>query len=113
MTKSNRNTDLAAMIPTRLAPPPAIAPTEAERAATSRQANRATTMMVAGHFEPDVSFALKSLCGHMSAAKGKRVTVQLALAEALSDLFTKYGTVAPVSLSATEQNAPLRRAALR
>ena len=105
MSRPRPNTDLAAMIPTRLAPPNAPAPQAAPRAAPveraanhQRQANRATTIMIAGHFEADVSFALKGLCSTMSLQKGQRVTVQLALAEALGLLFDRYGVPQPAGL---------------
>jgi hypothetical protein len=78
----------------------------AERPASSRQANRATTIMIAGHFEADVSFALKGLCSQMSVKKGRRVTVQLALAEALALLFDHYGVAQPEGLQDTAEAMP-------
>jgi hypothetical protein len=110
MSKPRPNTDLAAMIPTRLAPPVATprALDTAERPASAshRQANRVSTIMIAGHFEADVSFALKGLCSQMSMKKGQRVTVQLALAEALGILFERYGVMPPEGLRLADPEAP-------
>jgi hypothetical protein len=55
--------------------------------------------MIAGHFAPDVSFAVHELCGKLTRQNGKRVTVQQALAEALTDWFTKHGATAPEALA--------------
>ena len=108
MSKPRPNTDLAAMIPTRLAPPVATprALDTAERPAGHRQANRVSTIMIAGHFEADVSFALKGLCSQMSMKKGQRVTVQLALAEALGILFERYGVTPPEGLRLADTEIP-------
>jgi hypothetical protein len=54
--------------------------------------------MVAGHFDADVSFALHELCGTLTRQRGQRFAVQQALAEALSDWFTKHGATPPDGL---------------
>jgi hypothetical protein len=59
-----------------------------------------------------VSFALKGLCSQMSVKKGRRVTVQLALAEALGLLFDHYGVAQPEGLHGdadAETSANVRR----
>lgn len=95
-------TSLANLIPSRAAPRPVIveaaevpAPPKARR-----QANRAKTVMIAGHFEADVSFALHELCGRLTRQRSERLTVQMALAEALSDWFEKHGASVPEGLKA-------------
>ena len=55
-------------------------------------------MMIAGHFEADVSFAIHEQCGKLTRQRGQRVTVQQALAEALADWFTKHGATPPDGL---------------
>ena len=113
MSKARPVPDLANMIPSRLAPPPTPQVPRAveERPATRRQANRTATIMIAGHFEADVSFALKGLCSTMSLKKGQRVTVQLALAEALGLLFDRYGVTPPEGLLQVDADAPAPRRA--
>lgn len=110
------NTSLANLIPTRTAPRPVPvaepsvaappAPEVTTRDATptrKRQPSRAKTVMIAGHFEGDVSFALHELLGKLTRQKGKRQTVQMALAEALTDYFVKHGATPPEGLK-PEQN---------
>jgi hypothetical protein len=63
------------------------------------QPGRVKTVMIAGHFAPDVSFAVHELCGKLTRQNGKRVTVQHALAEALTDWFTKHGAQPPQALA--------------
>lgn len=94
---SKHNTSLEDLIPSRIAsrtspitldePPP-----------TRRQPSRAKTVMIAGHFDADVSFAVHELCGKLTRQKGQRVTVQQALAESLADWFTKHGATPPKGL---------------
>jgi hypothetical protein len=64
-----------------------------------RQPSRVKTVMIAGHFEADVSFAVHELCGKLTRQQGQRVTVQQALAEALADWFTKHGATPPEGLN--------------
>jgi hypothetical protein len=105
------STNLANLIPTRTAPRPVPAP-EPEHAAVvpnsaparRRQPSRAKTVMIAGHYDADVSFAVRELCGKLTRQQGKRVTVQQALAEALTLWFEKNGAVPPEGLS--PQNIP-------
>ena len=93
------NTNLENMIPSRIAPRP-VAPTNdhAPLPPSRRQPSRAKTVMIAGHFEADVSFAVHELCGKLTRQKGQRVTVQQALAEALADWFAKHGAKPPKGL---------------
>ena len=102
---SKPNTNLANLIPARTAPRPvavdAPAPTpEPAAPATRRQPSRTKTVMIAGHFEADVSFAIHELCGKLTRQKGQRVTVQQVLAEALGDWFSKHGATPPDGLKA-------------
>ena len=96
MNKSN--TSLASLTPTRIAPRIPVADPETMQPRKS-QPGRAKTVMIAGHFAPDVSFALHEQCGKLTRQKGKRVTVQQALAEALADWFTKHGAPPPEALA--------------
>ena len=91
------NTDLSSLVPSRVSPRPP-AETGDEETPRRRQPGRAKTVMVAGHFEADVSFALHELCGKLTRQRGQRFTVQQALAEALSDWFAKHGATPPDGL---------------
>jgi len=92
---SKPNTNLENLIPARVSPRPAVAEESPSR---RRQPSRAKTVMVAGHFDADVSFAMHELCGKLTRQRGQRFTVQQALAEALADWFTKYGATPPDGL---------------
>ena len=96
MTKPN--TSLASLTPTRVAP--RVAMNDPDAALTrKRQPGRAKTVMIAGHFAPDVSFAVHEQCGKLTREKGERYTVQQALAEALADWFQKHGAKPPAALA--------------
>ena len=100
---SKPNTSLANLIPSRTAPRPVpVAAPEPEPAAATRrrQPSRTKTVMIAGHFEDDVSFAIHEQCGKLTRQRGQRVTVQQVLAEALADWFTKHGATPPDGLKA-------------
>jgi hypothetical protein len=92
---SKPDTNLANLIPARtnLRPAP-----DDEQAPKRRQPGRAKTVMIAGHFDADVSFAMHELCGKLTRQRGERFTVQLALAEALTDWFKKHGAIPPEGL---------------
>jgi hypothetical protein len=96
---SKPNTSLENLIPSRInsRTPPVSAP-DPQPAARRRQPSRAKTVMIAGHFDADVSFAVHELCGRLTRQKGQRVTVQQALAESLADWFTKHGATPPEGL---------------
>ena len=96
MTKPN--TSLASLTPSRIAPRIPVADPEAPPQRKG-QPGRARTVMIAGHFAPDVSFAVHELCGKLTRQNGKRVTVQQVLAEALTDWFAKHGAPAPEALA--------------
>lgn len=99
---SKPNTSLADLVPSRTAPRPvAVAPAQDEQQPTSRkkQPSRVKTVMIAGHFDADVSFAVHELCGKLTRQKGRRVTVQTALAEALTLWFEKHGAPPPDGLT--------------
>jgi hypothetical protein len=102
---SKPNTSLASLIPSRTAPRhvAAEAPTPEPAAAPTkpRQPSRAKTVMIAGHFEADVSFAIHELCGKLTRQRGQRMTVQQVLAEALGDWFSKHGATPPDGLRAS------------
>lgn len=95
---SKPDTSLENLIPSRIAPRAAAPASDWQPATRRRQPSRAKTVMIAGHFDPDVSFALHELCGKLTRQKGQRVTVQQALAESLADWFTKYGATPPEGL---------------
>jgi len=103
---SKPNTSLASLIPSRTAPrpvaveTPAPAPEPAPTTASRRQPSRTKTVMIAGHFEADVSFAIHELCGKLTRQRGQRVTVQQVLAESLADWFSKHGATPPDGLKA-------------
>jgi hypothetical protein len=61
--------------------------------------------MIAGHFDPDVSFAVHELCGKLTRQQGRKVTVQMILAEALTDWFTKHDATPPEGLANQENGA--------
>jgi hypothetical protein len=94
---SKPNTNLENLIPARVSPRPVSVPV-ADESPRRRQPSRTKTVMVAGHFEADVSFALHELCGKLTRQRGQRFTVQQALAEALADWFTKHGATPPDGL---------------
>jgi len=96
---SKPDTNLANLIPARTAPRPVAAAVPPEAASVRRrQPSRTKTVMIAGHFEADVSFAIHELCGKLTRQQGQRVTVQQALAEALADWFTKHNATPPDGL---------------
>ncbi len=96
---SKPNTNLESLIPSRMAPrvPPAV-PDQPPPATRRRQPSRVKTIMIAGHFDADVSFAMHELCGKLTRQQGQRVTVQQAIAEALTDWFIKHGATPPEGL---------------
>ena len=96
---SKPNTNLENLIPSRInaRPAAALAPEPASDT-RRRQPSRAKTVMIAGHFDADVSFAVHELCGKLTRQKGQRVTVQQALAESLTDWFIKHETTPPDGL---------------
>ena len=99
---SKPTTSLANLIPSRTAPRPVVAaaPEPAATPTRRRQPSRTKTVMIAGHFEADVSFAIHELCGKLTRQRGQRVTVQQVLAEALGDWFNKHGAPPPDGLKA-------------
>src|SRR5476649_1288437 len=99
---SKPSTNLADLVPSRTAPRPVAveAPLEERPVARRKQPSRVKAVMIAGHFDADVSFAVHELCGKLTRQKGQRVTVQQALAEALTDWFTKHGATPPDGLKA-------------
>ena len=95
------DTSLENLIPSRITPrAPAAAPSPEPEPAPRhrRQPSRAKTVMIAGHFDADVSFAVHELCGKLTRQMGRRLTVQQALAEALADWFIKHGATPPEGL---------------
>ena len=97
---SKPDTSLANLIPTRTAPRPVPAAAPEDTPSRRRQPSRTKTVMIAGHFEADVSFAIHEQCGKLTRQRGQRVTVQQVLAEALADWFTKHGATPPDGLRA-------------
>jgi hypothetical protein len=96
---SKPDTSLANLIPARTQPravPVAVPDASPVR---RRQPGRTKTVMIAGHFEADVSFAVHELCGKLTRQQGQRVTVQQALAEALGLWFEKHGATPPDGLT--------------
>jgi hypothetical protein len=97
---SKPNTNLENLIPARVNPRPVSVPVADDEKPRRRQPGRAKTVMVAGHFDADVSFAMHELCGKLTRQRGQRFTVQQALGEALADWFTKHGATPPDGLKA-------------
>ena len=96
---SKPNTSLENLIPSRSAPRPVpVAVPEDDPPSRRRQPGRTKSVMIAGHFEPDVSFAIHEQCGKLTCQRGQRVTVQQVLAEALTDWFVKHGATPPDGL---------------
>jgi hypothetical protein len=98
---SKPSTSLADLVPSRTAPRPVAVPTitqDDERPTRRKQPSRVKTVMIAGHFDADVSFAVHELCGKLTRQKGQRVTVQTALAEALTLWFEKHSATPPDGL---------------
>ena len=99
---SKPNTNLENLIPARIAQrAPAPSPDQPPVTTRPRQPSRVKTVMIAGHFDADVSFAMHELCGKLTRQQGQRVTVQQALAEALTDWFTKHGATPPEALDSS------------
>jgi hypothetical protein len=97
---SKPNTSLENLIPSRIIPRTAAVPDpDPQLAPRRRQPSRTKTVMIAGHFDADVSFAMHELCGKLTRQKGRRVTMQQALAESLSDWFIKHGATLPEGLN--------------
>jgi hypothetical protein len=98
---SKPSTSLADLVPSRTAPRPVAVQTaqDDERPTRRKQPSRVKTVMIAGHFDADVSFAVHELCGKLTRQKGQRVTVQTALAEALTLWFEKHGATPPDGLA--------------
>jgi 23S rRNA G2445 N2-methylase RlmL len=96
---SKPNTNLKSLIPPRMTSRTATTVTvpvpENQPAQIRRQLSRVKTIMIAGHFDADVSFAVHELCGKLTRQKGQRVTVQQALAKSLADWFIKNGATPP------------------
>ena len=87
-------------------PPSTLTPTEnpanglpSPRGQGRPQANRVGRVMVAGYFGTETSFAIRELCVKMSRKRGRRVTLQDALAEAIAILFEKHGVAPPDEVS--------------
>ena len=95
---SKPNTNLEDLIPSRIASRATAVP-DSQPVIRRRQPSRTKTVMIAGHFDPDVSFAIHELCGKLTRQRGQRVTMQLALAESLADWFKKHGSVPPDGLN--------------
>jgi hypothetical protein len=97
---SKPNTSLENLIPSRIIPRTAAVPaSDPQLAPRRRQPSRTKTVMIAGHFDAEVSFAMHELCGKLTRQKGRRVTIQQALAESLSDWFIKHGATPPEGLN--------------
>jgi len=96
---SKPNTNLENLIPSRIAAR-ATSVSGEQPYSRNRQPSRTKTVMIAGHFDADVSFAVHELCGKLTRQKGQRVTVQQALAESLADWFVKHGATPPEGLDA-------------
>lgn len=95
------DTNLANLVPSRTAPRPVAVEVLADERPPARrkpQPSRIKTVMIAGHFDPDVSFAIHELCGKLTRQQGRRVTVQTALADALTLWFEKNGAIPPDAL---------------
>jgi hypothetical protein len=66
-----------------------------------KRPSRENTTMIAANFPTPVSLALKALVARLGVERGRRVSVQDGLAEALLDYFVKHGETPPPDLVAT------------
>lgn len=90
MTKKKSSlTDALADPPPVEAPPPA--PSRPEGPISAARPGRAAKTNITGYFDRPVKWELQELATERSRAVGRRVTTQELLAEALNDLFKKYG----------------------
>jgi hypothetical protein len=96
--KKTANTNLENLIPSRINSRAATPVPDEQPTSKRRQPSRTKTVMIAGHFDADVSFAVHELCGKLTRQKGQRITVQQALAESLADWFVKHGAKPPEGL---------------
>lgn len=67
------------------------APAGRSRVSTPPRPDRAGKTNITGYFEKPVKWELQDLATERSRALGRKVTSQELLAEALNDLFKKYG----------------------
>lgn len=72
-------------------PPSEEAPPVRARAAAPRRPDRAGKTNVTGYFDKPVKWELQDLATERSRVLGRKITVQELLAEAINDLFKKYG----------------------
>ncbi len=70
---------------------------EAAPAPLSARPDRAGKTNITGYFDKPVKWELQDLTTERSRALGRKVTAQELLAEALNDLFKKYGKAEIVS----------------
>jgi len=75
--------------PIELEDKPAAKP--AARARSEPRPDRAGKTNITGYFDKPVKWELQDLATERSRALGRKVTAQELLAEALNDLFKKYG----------------------
>ena len=75
--------------PIELEEKPAAEP--AARARTEPRPDRAGKTNITGYFDKPVKWELQDLATERSRVLGRKVTAQELLAEALNDLFKKYG----------------------
>jgi hypothetical protein len=82
-------------LPTQM---PKAADDETTVRTTTKRPCREDTSMIAANFKTPVSLAWRSLLARLSEDRGRRVTGQDGLAEAILDLFTKYRQKPPTEL---------------
>lgn len=70
---------------------PALPPARKEGPISAARPGRATKTNITGYFDRPVKWELQELATERSRVTGQRVTTQELLAEALNDLFKKYG----------------------
>lgn len=70
---------------------------EPRPAASATRPDRAGKTNITGYFDKPVKWELQDLATERSRALGRKVTAQELLAEALNDLFKKYGKAEIVS----------------
>jgi uncharacterized protein YbjT (DUF2867 family) len=92
MNKKKSLTDaLSDPVPAPVAAEPP-APRAAHRPLSSAgRPDRAGKTNVTGYFDKPVKWELQELATELSRASGRKITLQDLLAEALNDLFKKYG----------------------
>ncbi len=91
MTKKTSLTAALSSKPADIQVDPEASNAESPPAASVPRPDRAGKTNITGYFDKPVKWELQDLATERSRALGRKVTAQELLAEALNDLFKKYG----------------------